>query len=237
MQYAGLQKDIHYVLQHTATNAEGQTIRPDCIVRYPDERYVVIDSKVSLLHYKQFTEAANDEEQIMAMRQMLRSMRQHIEGLTGKRYDSVPGVLDYVFMFVPVEAAFITAMQHDGQLWQYAFDRKILLVSPTLLISGIKLIHELWRQDNVNKNAEAIAEKAGGLYDKLHGFLQNFDDIGKKLEMAQASFSSADKQLRNGRGNLIKRAQDIKTLGARANKQLDAPAPAYDEEDTADDES
>ncbi len=232
LQYVGLQKDVHYTVQQTTINADGQTIRPDCIVRYPDSRFVVIDSKVSLVHYKQLTEADGDDA--TAAQLMLRSMRQHIDGLAGKRYDTVSGVLDYVFMFIPVEGAFITAMQQDGQLWQYAFDKKILLVSPTLLVSGIKLIHELWRQDNVNRNAEAIALKAGALYDKFHGFVQSFDEIGKKLQQAQASFATADNQLRSGKGNVLKRANDIKLLGAKATKTLATTTDFDTEEEDAD---
>lgn len=220
LQYVGLQKGIHYTVQQTASNFEGQTIRPDFIVRYPDSRYVVIDSKVSLIHYRNFVESNTPQAQQQQLTLLTNSIRSHINGLAAKRYHDIAGTLDYVFLFVPVEGALITALQTDLQLWQHAFDKNILLVSPTLLITGMKLVHELWKQDDVNQNAAQMAERAGALYDKLAGFVDSFEDVGKKLETANTSFARAKNQLSSGRGNALKQADDMKKMGAKTNKQI-----------------
>nr|MCU0396103.1 DNA recombination protein RmuC [Chitinophagaceae bacterium] len=220
LQHVGLQKDVHYFTQQTATNDDGQTIRPDFVVRYPDDRYVVIDSKVSLVHYQRMLEASEPAEQQTQLNLLVRSVKQHIDGLAGRQYHHIRGSLDYVLLFIPVEGAFITAMQADHQLWKYAHDRKILLLSPTLLLSAMKLIHELWKQDDINRNAALMAERAGKLYDKLAGFLDNFENIGKKLQDATQSFTAAKGQLYTGRGNALSQAQQLKTLGARTSKQI-----------------
>lgn len=226
LQHVGLQKDLHYFAQHSSTNHHGEIIRPDFVVRYPDDRYVIIDSKVSLLHYQQYTDAATPAEQQHFKQLLLRSLRQHIDGLSAKQYQHISGSLDQVLLFVPVEGAFITAMQADAQLWQYAYDRHILLLSPTLLLTAMKLIQEGWKQDAVNKNAQQIAERAGKLYDKLVGFVDNFETIGKKLDDAHEAYQQARKQLSEGRGNALAQAEHLRLLNAKTSKRLPAATAA-----------
>lgn len=220
LQYVGLQKDLNYFKEYHTANNEGTTIRPDYVVRYPDERYVIIDSKVSLVAYTRFIDAADSQQQKQELLLLAQSIRQHINGLAGRRYTDISGSLDYVFLFVPVEGALITALQTDLSLWQYAYEKHIILVSPTLLITGMKLIHDLWQQDAVNRNALQMAEKAGDLYDKLMGFLDNFENIGKKLDDASKAYDTARRQLSTGKGNAIRQAEAMRLLGAKSTKKL-----------------
>ena len=222
LQYAGLQKGVQYFVQEQSRNHDGQIIQPDIVVRYPDNRAIVIDSKVSLVHFEAYSHATNTDQQTMAATAMIRSVKSHIDGLSAKSYHDVTDALDFVMMFVPVEAAYISAMQADTALWQYAYNKKILLVSPTNLVAAMKLIADMWQRDGINKEAHLIAERAGKLYDKLVLFVDNFEKVGQQLNRAQDSWNDAYKQLSKGRGNLISQAEQMKNGKAKAAKSLPA---------------
>ncbi len=222
LQHTGLQKDIQYFVQASSKNEDGDTIRPDIIVNYPDGRALVIDSKVSLVHHTRYCAAETAEEQDLHLAQLLNSLKQHINGLNGKNYQSVTDALDLVMMFVPNESAYITAMQADRGLWQYAFSKRVVIISPTNLIPAMKLVSDMWQKDSVNRNAVEIAEKAGKVYDKLAGFIDNFEKIGGQLDKAHETWHDAQKQLYKGKGNLLSQAEQMKRLQVKTSKQLPA---------------
>jgi DNA recombination protein RmuC len=224
LEFSGLQKGIHYTVQESSRDEQGKMIRPDLIVKYPDQRHLVIDSKVSLIHYWDYCNATDAVIQRAAMLQMIRSLKTHIDGLQSKAYLQITNTPDFIIMFVPVEAAYITVMQEDHDLWQYAYTRKILLISPTNLIPAMKMISDLWQRDNIHKDAELIADKAVKLYEKLVGFIDNFEAAGKALEQANNKWHEARKQLHTGKGNLLTQGSQLKVLlGRRTGKEMPAP--------------
>ncbi|MFN4315765.1 MAG: DNA recombination protein RmuC [Chitinophagaceae bacterium] len=227
LQYAGLQKDLHYVVQASSQNEAGETIRPDVIIKYPDGRALVVDSKVSLLHYTRWMAATEEVERKSLEGLMLQSFRQHADGLSRKNYQSVADALDFVLMFVPVESAYILALQTDPTLWQYAYQKRVLLISPTNLIPAMKLVADLWQRDGISRHATAIAERAGKLYDKLVGFVDNFDKVGSQLDKATETWREAQKQLAQGRGNLISQAEKMREMHIKTSKKL---PPGYTEQ-------
>lgn len=220
LDYVGLQKGMHYTVQETATNSDGNRIRPDVLVLYPNKSVLVIDAKVSLLHYEQYCAAGTLAEQEQYRSLLVKSVKNHIDGLSIKKYTDLPGSLDTVMMFIPIEPAFITAQQADPKLWQYAYDKGIILLSPTLLLGAMKLVRDYWKRDEVNRNAQEIAKRAGALYDKLAGFVANMDNMGSYLEKAKAAYDGAYGQLKSGKGNLISQATQLKQLGIEAKKDL-----------------
>lgn len=231
LEFSGLQKGIHYNLQESSRDEQGRLLRPDLIVKYPDHRYLVIDSKVSLQHYWDYCNSTDVVVQRGALLQMIRSLKTHVDGLQAKAYLQIAHTPDFIIMFVPVEAAYITAMQEDHDLWQYAYSRKVLLISPTNLIPAMKMISDMWQKDSIHKDAELIADKAVKLYEKLVGFIDNFEAAGKALEQAGNKWQDARKQLHMGKGNLVMQGSQLKLLlGRRTNKEI--PAPLMEQADT-----
>lgn len=221
LEYSGLQKDVHYFVQSQSYNDEGKTIRPDIIVRYPDTRYLVVDAKVSLTHYWDFCNAATPEDQKAQYPKIVGSLKAHIDGLAAKKYTDIKGTPDFIIMFMPVEAAYITAMQHDHTLWQYAYDRKILLISPTNLLPAMKMVSIMWDKDGVNRDGELIVKKAVGLYEKFHTFITTFESVGSDIEKAQKRWTEAKGQLYTGKDNFISQGSKLKILlGKRSSKEL-----------------
>lgn len=220
LQYAGLQKDIQYFVQQQSKNNDGNTIQPDIIVKYPDGRSLVIDSKVSLVHYNRYCAVNTPEEQLLHLGQLINSLKQHIDGLSRKDYQDIAGALDFIIMFVPIEAAYITAMQVEHELWQYAYKKRVMLISPTNLIPAMKLVADIWQRDAINRNAIEIADKASKLYDKLAGFIENFEKIGGQIEKAHSTWHDAQKQLYKGKGNLLSQAEQMKRLQVKTSKQI-----------------
>jgi len=210
LEYADLQKGIHYFVQERTSDEDGQALQPDIVVRYPDNRSIVIDSKVSLLHYEQYHTAADTIQQDIALSLLLQSVRRHIDGLSGKKYQEAVGALDFVLLFVPVEGAYITMMQQDRQLWQYAYKKRVLLISPTNLIAAMKLVYDLWKREGINQNAQEIADKAVKIYEKLAAFIEDFQKVGQQQDKASASFKDAEKKLHTGRGNVLSQASQMK---------------------------
>lgn len=220
LEHAGLQKDIQYFVQQKSHNNEGEIIQPDIVVKYPDERAIIIDSKVSLVHHVRYCSSKENEEKSIHLLQLIGSFKSHVDGLSKKDYQAVTDALDFIIMFVPNEAAYITAMQAEHELWQYAYNRRVMIISPTNLIPAMKLIADMWQKNAVGKNALEIAEKAGKLYDKLSGFVDNFEKVGMQIEKAHSTWTDARKQLNKGKGNLLSQAEQIKLLKVKTAKQL-----------------
>lgn len=228
LEKSGLQKDREYFLQQTITDEMGKTVfsedgkmmRPDVVVVYPDDRKVIIDSKVSLIAYIRYIEANDFEEQKKALKEHLSSMKMHIDTLSKKSYQDYTQSLDFVMMFIPNEAAYMLALQSDQDLWSYAYQKRVLLISPTNLITALKLVADLWKRDNQSKNAIDIAERGGLLYDKFCSLAENLESLGKDLSKVTQSFEKSMGQLKEGRGNLLGQVEQLRELGVRAKKQL-----------------
>lgn len=226
---SGLKKDEHYFCQESSRDENGNIIRPDVIVRYPDGSEVIIDSKVSLSAYSRFVAAEDEDERSAALGDHIASVRRHITQLSEKRYENREKSLDFVMMFMPIEPAYMAALGTDNSLWEYAYGRKILLVSPTHLITALKLIYDLWKRDAQTKNTIAIAEQGAKLYDKFAGFVDDLEKIGANLDRTSKSYGDAMTKLRDGNGNLIRQAEQLKKLGVKTKKQLNIGAGEEDE--------
>lgn len=231
LEKSGLQKGVEYFIQastdetgNTLRNEDGTLLRPDVVVRYPDKRYVVIDSKVSLTAFVDYANASDEESRQMASLRHVRSVKKHIDELAKKRYQDYVGdsKLDFVMMFIPTEPAYIAAMRLEPTLWQEAYDKNVLIVSPTHLVSGLKLIAQLWSRDRHTRNAITIAEEAGKMYDKFADFTKDMEKIEKALGSTRKAFDDAMTKLSCGTGNLVTRAQNLQKLGVKANKQIAA---------------
>lgn len=231
LEKSGLQKGMEYFIQastdetgNTLRNEDGTLLRPDVVVRYPDKRYVVIDSKVSLTAFVDYANASDEESRQMASLRHVRSVKKHIDELAKKRYQDYVGdsKLDFVMMFIPTEPAYIAAMRLEPTLWQEAYDKNVLIVSPTHLVSGLKLIAQLWSRDRHTRNAITIAEEAGKMYDKFADFTKDMEKIEKALGSTRKAFDDAMTKLSCGTGNLVTRAQNLQKLGVKANKQIAA---------------
>jgi DNA recombination protein RmuC len=228
LEYSGLTRGREYLVQEFIRDNAGDVIKdenghglqPDITICYPDQRKLIIDSKVSLVAWDQFVSCTESDSQKQCLGEHLRSIRAHIDALSRKNYPKYAQALDYVLMFVPVEPAFLEAVKSDLQLWKYAYDRKILLVSPTNLFAVLKIVADLWKIEQQNQHAIAIADKAGLLYDKLAGFIDNLETVGRKISEAQFAYDAAFRQLSSGKGNIINKAEELKRMGANAQKQL-----------------
>lgn len=226
--YSGLTKGREYLTQefirdnagNIIKDENGKGLQPDVTVIYPDQRKIIIDSKVSLVAWEQYISEEDVDAQKQFLREHVQSIRSHIEGLSSKNYPLYAQAVDYVLLFIPIEPAFLEAVKTDLQLWKHAYDKRIMLVSPTNLLAVLKIIADLWRVEQQNKHAIEIADKAGLLYDKFVGFIDNLEQVGKKIQDAQQTYEIAFKQLSGGRGNLIGRVEELKKMGANAHKQL-----------------
>ena len=231
LEKSGLVKGREYFVQESMKNEDQSNVRPDIIVRLPDERAIVIDSKVSLNAYLRFSEADTKEQQDIFFAGHLKSIYTHIDQLSAKRYDEAAGSLDFVIMFVPIEPAYMISIQSDPDLWSYAYSRRILLISPTNLIAVLKIIADLWKREVQNKNALEIARQGTRIYEKLVNFLESVDDVGKHLNRSQESYLRALGQLRDGKDNLIRQAEKLKDLGIKSTKKIPKPMLPADLED------
>ncbi len=224
---SGLQEGVNYETQMTRDTdgrvlkgEDGGRLRPDVVFFMPDSKRLVIDSKTSLTAYIDYVNATDEAARTEALKRHLASVRKHVDELAGKKYQDIKDSADFVMMFVPNEPAYMLAMSGDATLWEYAYKRQVVIVSPTHLISVVKLISQLWARDRQSKNAMAIADEAGKMYDKLVGFIADMDQVGKALDSAQKAHAEALKKLSEGRGNLVTRATKIRELGAKASKLL-----------------
>lgn len=230
LEKSGLEEGVNFTMQATH-NADGSKIvgeesnllRPDVIFHLPEGKHIVIDSKVSLTAYVNYVNATTEEERSVALAAHVASVAAHVKELTTKQYQRyVKDAADFVMMFVPNEGAYMAAMNADTSLWEKAYQQHVVILSPTHLISVLKLMYQLWTRDKQTKNALAIAEETGKLYDKLCGFVKDLQDVGSSLAKAQEKYDEAYGKLSTGRGNLIKKAEDIKALGIKTAKQLPA---------------
>lgn len=222
LEKSGLEKNREYFIQPSFTDEEGKRLQPDVVVAYPGNRSVVIDSKVSLNAYEKFVAAEDDEKKEGAMKEHLQSIRNHIRELSEKNYQDIFDLksLDFVMMFLPVEPAYYLAVQNDTGLWTHAYEKRILLISPTNLIAALRMVESMWQQEYQNKNVLEIARQSGALYDKFEGLVNDLLDVGRKLDMAKTSYESSMKKLSEGKGNLVSRVEQIKKLGAKTQKTL-----------------
>jgi DNA recombination protein RmuC len=222
LEKSGLTKDREYFVQKSFTDEEGKRFQPDVVINYPGERSIVVDSKVSLTAYERFVSSATPEDQENALREHLLSIKRHIDELSLKAYQSIEqlNTLDFVMMFMPVEPAYMIAIQNDPGLWNYAYDKRILLISPTNLIAALKMVESMWRQEYQNKNAEEIARQSGALYDKFEGLVNDLIELGKKLNSTSDYYKSSMNKLTDGKGSLVSRIENIRKLGAKTKKTL-----------------
>ena len=222
LEHAGLEKGREYQTQVSLKSADGERFQPDVLIQLPGDKQVVVDAKVSLTAYQQFIAAEDDATRQLALKQHVLSLRSHLKGLSLKDYQRLEGLhsLDFVLLFVPIEAAFAAALQADPGLFQEAFDQHIVIVSPTTLLATLRVIDSLWRQERQSQNAREIAERAGALYDKFVAFIQDLDEMGTRLQQLDKAYAGARNKLCDGRGNIISRVENLKLLGARASKSL-----------------
>ncbi|WP_394337083.1 DNA recombination protein RmuC [Chryseobacterium aurantiacum] len=229
LEKSGLVKGREYFLEHELRDEDnkalfsefsGKKMRPDAVVKYPDERNVIIDSKVSLTAFTELVDETDQDVYMMKLNQHLGSIKNHIMQLSQKAYDDYGKSLDFVMMFIPSEPAYIAAMQADQNLWNYAYDRRILLLNPSNLITSLKLIADLWKREYQNKNALEIADRGARLYDKFVGFVDNLEKVGRNLDLAKNVYNDAYKQLYTGNDNLVIQTQKLKSLGIKNKKEL-----------------
>jgi DNA recombination protein RmuC len=229
LEKSGLRKDEEYFMEHQLldengkpirSDSEGKKMRPDAVIKYPDNRNVIIDSKVSLNAFTRYLATTDPDEQKNELDAHITAIKTHITTLSTKGYDDYDKALDFVMMFVPSEPAYIAAMQGDSDLWNFAYNKRILLMNPTNLITSLKLIVDLWKREYQNQNAIAIADRGAKLYDKFVGFVDNLEKVGKYIGNAQTSFDDAYKQLSTGNDNLVLQATKLKKLGVKNKKEL-----------------
>ncbi|MBU2984025.1 DNA recombination protein RmuC [Saccharophagus degradans] len=235
LEQSGLQKGREYDTQKSFSSADGSRFRPDVIVHLPDEKDIVIDSKVSLVDYERYCSAENQAEKDIALKAHVDSVRAHVKGLSLKQYENLEGIrtLDFVFVFVPVEAAYIVAIQSSPTLFKEAYDRNIVIVSPSSLMVALRTVETIWRYEKQNANAEQIAASAGKLYDQFALFVESLEEVGKNLDRTQDAFGKAKKRLTEGRGNLLRKIDGLKELGAKTSRRLpEAYRVDQDDEET-----
>lgn len=222
LERSGLSKGREYEVQQSATTEEGRRLQPDVVVHLPDEKYLIIDSKVSLTAYERFASSDDDAEAESAIKQHVASLRAHVKGLSAKNYQQIHGDRspDFVLLFVPIEPAFGIALQSDPNLYYEAFDRNIVIVSPSTLLATLATIDSVWKQEYQNKNALEIAQRGGALYDKFVLFIESMEQIGDRIQQTQRSYEEAKTRLSEGSGNLVRQAEMLKELGAKASKKL-----------------
>lgn len=222
LERSGLERDREYVIQESKNTDDGKRFQPDVVIHLPESRNIIIDSKVSLVDYERFVSAENQDEKNLFLKKHILSLRNHIKGLSEKNYPQLYGTSspDFVLMFIPIEPAFSIAVQHDNELFLDSFDKKIVLVSASTLLAVLRTVASIWRQENITKNHLEIAKQAGDLYDKFVAFVEDLIKVGNQLATTKSTYDDAMKKLHAGSGNLVKRAEKIKTLGAKASKNL-----------------
>lgn len=222
LEKSGLVKGREYAVQESLTTEDGKRYQPDVIINLPENKSIVIDSKVSLIAYERYVSSEDDIEKAKALREHALSIRSHLKNLSSKNYQSLYNLnsLDFVLMFMPIEPAFALAVQNDATLFIDAFDMNIVIVSPSTLLATLRTIASIWRQEKQNRNALEIAHQAGLLYDKFVNFYNDLVDVGKKLDSTKGSYEEAMKKIHAGKGNLIAGVEKMKQLGAKASKSI-----------------
>ena len=222
LERSGLVRDREYFIQESFTTEDGRRLQPDVVLKLPDDKNIIIDSKVSLTAYERYCSAEDEEAEKGALKEHLTSIRAHVKGLSNKKYQHEYDLksLDFVLLFVPIEPAFGLAAKHDSALFNEAYEKQVVIVTTSTLLATLHTIASIWRQEYQNQNALEIAKKSGDLYDKFVGFMDDLVDIGKKMQSTKDSYDKAMNKLTKGRGNLVSRVENIKKLGARTSKAL-----------------
>jgi DNA recombination protein RmuC len=222
LESSGLVKGQEYSMQESTTLADGTRLRPDAVIFLPDEKNLIIDSKVSLLHYEQFSSQTDEGERQRLLKLHVESLRAHAKGLGGKDYTKLYGVqsVDFVLMFVPLEPAFLLALRERPEIFQEAYDRQVVMVTHTTLMATLRTVHGIWKNERVSRNHMEIADRAGALYEKFVGFTEDLIKVGQQMDTAKRSYSDAMGKLSEGRGNLVRQVELIKQLGAKTNKSV-----------------
>ncbi len=235
LESSGLRKGEEYLVQDSHTQVDGSRLQPDIVVRLPEGRHLVVDSKVSITAYARHAESADADAAQIELTAHIQSLRQHIQGLSSKNYSSLYGVgsVDFVLMFIPIEPAFLLALKTAPNLYQEALAKNIVLVCPSTLMVTLRTVAHLWRQDHQNKNALEIARQCGALYDKFVGFIDDMEKLGQRIDQAQTSYHDAFSKLKTGKGNLIRTAEKVRELGVKPSKAL--PTGLLDSTENADD--
>lgn len=230
LERSGLTKGQEYEREEVVAGADANVQRPDVIIHLPDNKHIIIDSKVSLVAYERFVSADNDDMQLRNLKEHIASLRNHVKFLSEKNYQNAFNINtpDFVLMFVPVEASFSVAVQSDGELFSYAWERKIVIVSPTTLLATLRTISSIWKQENQTKNAQEIARLSGSLYDKFIGFTEDMVKIKLNIDRTSGAYDDAIKKMKDGSGNIIRTAEKIKELGAKTGNNKSLPA-AFEE--------
>jgi DNA recombination protein RmuC len=222
LESSGLMKGQEYSMQESTTLADGTRLRPDAVIFLPDEKNLIIDSKVSLLHYEQFSSQTDEGERQRLLKLHVESLRAHAKGLGGKDYTKLYGVqsVDFVLMFIPLEPAFLLALRERPEIFQEAYDRQVVMVTHTTLMATLRTVHGIWKNERVSRNHMEIADRAGALYEKFVGFTEDLIKVGQQMDSAKRSYSDAMGKLSEGRGNLVRQVELIKQLGAKTNKSV-----------------
>jgi DNA recombination protein RmuC len=224
LETSGLRKGVEYVVQNSFLNEDSRQARPDVIVKLPENKHLVIDSKVSLTAYSEYVNAETDEARKLALARHMESVRRHIRELAEKNYQALLGLqsIDFVCMFVPIEGAFMAAISNDPALWESSYARNVLLVSPSTLLFVVRTVAHLWRQERQKQNVQEIVNRGAELYDRLVGFVDELKSVGERLEQARTSYGQALSKLATGKGNVIRQAEMLKALGVKPKKNLPA---------------
>ncbi|MFA5983721.1 MAG: DNA recombination protein RmuC [Methylococcaceae bacterium] len=222
LEKSGLRKGAEYETQGAFRDQDNHLFKPDVIIHLPEDKDVIIDSKVSLLAYERYCSSDDDNERSLALKQHTEAVREHIKSLSNKDYSSLKGIrsLDFVLLFMPIEAAFMAAFQADERLFSDAFEHKIIVVTPTTLLATLRTIENIWRYERQNENARAIADKAGVVYDKIRGFVEELDKLGKQLSTVNHTYDGIMNKLTQGNGNLIRQASSFVDLGVKVKKAI-----------------
>lgn len=222
LEKSGLVKGREYVVQESLTSESGKRLQPDVIIKLPENKSIVVDSKVSLIGYEKYISEEDEHQKQLGLREHINSIRSHIKNLSGKNYQNLYQLesLDFVLMFMPIEPAFALAVQNDQTIFNDAFELNIVIVSPSTLLATLRTISSIWRQENQNKNALEIARQSGDMLDKFTAFVEDLLTVGKGLISVKDNYDKAMNKLTDGRGNLISRAEKIKELGAKTSKSL-----------------
>ena len=222
LEQSGLRRDVEYTTQAGYRDADNRLYKPDVVIHLPDDKDIIIDAKVSLVAWERYCAAEEEQQRVKAQNELVSAIRSHIQTLGTKRYEELQGItsLDFILMFMPIEAAFATAVTADDTLLTEAFGARIVVVTPTTLLATLRTVESLWRYEHQSKNAREIARRAGALYDKFRGFVEDMERLGKQLDTCRQSWDGAMNKLSTGRGNLISQAQQLTELGVQVKKEL-----------------
>lgn len=224
LERSGLVRDQEYRMQVSLQTEDGTRFQPDVVIDLPDDKHLIIDSKVSLVAYERLVNCETEEERKLYSKAHVESIRNHVNGLSSKNYHDLNLVNspDFVLLFIPIESSFSFAVQLDAELFNHAWDKRVVIVSPSTLLATLRTISSMWKQERQNRNVLEIARLSGTMYDKFVGFVNDMENIGKNIKQSQSAYDNALNKLTEGNGNLVKTAERIKSLGAKANKQIDA---------------